>query len=267
MKWPGAAMRERREMSNPKLQGRAVLVLGGASGIGRACAEACIDDGAAVMVADLNETLGKEVVATLRGRGGSASFVPASVLQEQEVRHAVEETVRAFGKLDGLVTSVGRLPTGDGRWHANIELYLKGPYYACKHAIEAMQRAGGGSIVNIASIAGVTGGGGAEHIDDSGYASAKHGVVGMTRTIALAYARKNIRANAICPGYVRTALTERFHAVGDGGEALINDKLRVPMGRWGEPHEIGKVAAFLLSDDASFITGQPIVVDGGFMAR
>jgi NAD(P)-dependent dehydrogenase (short-subunit alcohol dehydrogenase family) len=92
-------------------------------------------------------------------------------------------------------------------------------------------------------------------------------VLGLTRTIALAYAKKNIRVNAICPGYIKTELTRSLYETDDSGQAMISERLRVPMDRWGEPHEIGKVAAFLASDDASYITGQPIIVDGGFMAR
>ena len=110
-------------------------------------------------------------------------------------------------------------------------------------------------------------GGTSKNVDGTGYPSAKHGLIGLTRTIALAYAAKNIRANAVCPGYIRTALTRSLYDVPDGGDSLITDQLRIPMGRWGEPHEIGRVVAFLASDDASFITGQPIIVDGGFMAR
>ena len=129
-----------------------------------------------------------------------------------------------------------------------------------------MERNGGGAIVNISSVAGVTGAI-AKSIEGTAYGCAKHGVIGLTRTIALTYAKDNIRANAICPGYIRTALTRSMHEAEDGGDSLINETLRVPMGRWGDPVEIGKVAAFLVSDDASYITGQPIIVDGGIMAR
>jgi NAD(P)-dependent dehydrogenase (short-subunit alcohol dehydrogenase family) len=145
-------------------------------------------------------------------------------------------------------------------------MYLQGPYDACRLALPEMLRRGKGAIVNIASIAGVTGGI-SRTIEETGYASAKHGVVGLTKTIALAYAKQGIRANALCPGYVRTPMTAMLHESTDGGDALINQRLQVPMGRWGEPEEIGRVAAFLVSDDASFMTGQAIVVDGGFTAR
>jgi NAD(P)-dependent dehydrogenase (short-subunit alcohol dehydrogenase family) len=129
-----------------------------------------------------------------------------------------------------------------------------------------MEKAGGGAIINIASVSGVTGGV-ATNADETAYSCSKHAVIGLTRTLALTYAKKNIRVNAVCPGYIRTAGTRRLHEAPDGGRELISETLRVPMNRWGEPHEIGKVVAFLASDDASFITGQPIIVDGGFMAR
>jgi NAD(P)-dependent dehydrogenase (short-subunit alcohol dehydrogenase family) len=104
-------------------------------------------------------------------------------------------------------------------------------------------------------------------VQGTGYPSAKHGVIGLTRSIALIYAKQNIRANAICPGYIKTELTKRLHEDEEASRKLISETLQVPMDRWGDPHEIGKVAAFLASDDASYITGQPIIVDGGIMAR
>jgi NAD(P)-dependent dehydrogenase (short-subunit alcohol dehydrogenase family) len=175
--------------------------------------------------------------------------------------------VKAFGRLDILVNSAGagRPVTPEG-WHFAIDLYLKGPYYACRHALPELEKAGGGSIINVGSLSSVTGAP-VDRIEATGYVCAKHGVLGLTRTLALAYAKKNIRVNCICPGYIKTGLTQKLLDADDGGQTLISETLRVPMDRWGEPHEIGKVAAFLASDDASFITGQPIIVDGGFMAR
>jgi NAD(P)-dependent dehydrogenase (short-subunit alcohol dehydrogenase family) len=250
-----------------KLQGKAALIIGGSAGIGRACAEACAEAGAQVMIADINEARSNEAVAAITSAGGTASFVHTDATVEETVKAAVAATVAAFGKLDILVNSAGGFAKHDAEgWHRYIDMFLKGPYYACRAALPEMEKNGGGSIINISSLAGVTGSR-VQDADGTGYPAAKHGVIGITRTLALAYGKKNIRVNAICPGYVKTEATRNLYDVEDGGRKLISQDLRVPLDRWGEAHEIGNVAAFLASDDASFITGQPIVVDGGFMAR
>jgi NAD(P)-dependent dehydrogenase (short-subunit alcohol dehydrogenase family) len=241
------------------------LIVGGASGLGRASAEACAEDGAKIVIADLNEAGGAEVAAAIAGSGGEAVFVKTNATVEDEVKAAVAAAVGTFGKLDILVNSAGDA-SAEMSWHASIDLYLKGPYYACRHGLPEMERAGGGAVINISSISGVTGGV-SPNVDATGYPCSKHGVIGLTRTLALAYAKRNIRVNAVCPGYIKTAMTKPMYGAEDGGRAIISEKLRVPLDRWGEPHEIGRVVAFLASDDASFITGQPIIVDGGFMAR
>jgi NAD(P)-dependent dehydrogenase (short-subunit alcohol dehydrogenase family) len=247
-----------------KLENRAALVFGAASGIGRACAEACAEEGARVMIADVNETGAKETISAIEAGGGTAEFIQTDITDEQAVKRAVQTTVQDLGGLDILIVSAG---SGNPDWHAMIDIYLKGPYYANKHALDAMENAGGGVIINVSSIVGVgayTVGRNAT-VDATAYSCAKHGLIGLTKTIAVAYAKKNIRANAICPGYIQTGLTRMLYETEDGGMTLLND-MHVPNGRWGQPSEIGKVAAFLASDDASLITGQPIVVDGGIMA-
>jgi NAD(P)-dependent dehydrogenase (short-subunit alcohol dehydrogenase family) len=250
-----------------KLTGKIALVIGGSSGLGRASAEACAAEGASVMIADINDLAGADAVAAISNAGGTASFIHTDGTDDAAVKAAVDTTVTQFGGVDILVNSIGGGGrSGDAGWHLAIDLFLKSSYYACKYAIPEMEKRGGGSVINVASIAGVTGSV-ATDVMTTGYACAKHGVVGLTRTLALAYARKNIRVNVICPGYFKTEMTAMIHEREDGGLSHINENLRVPMGRWGEPREIGTVAAFLASDDSSFITGQPIVVDGGFMAR
>jgi NAD(P)-dependent dehydrogenase (short-subunit alcohol dehydrogenase family) len=220
-----------------------------------------------VVIADTNEAGGRDTVASIEGHGGTATFCHCDITDEQGVADVVAGVTQDGGSLDVLITSAGAW-TADhqARWGFSLDLYLNGPFYACKYALEHMVQARKGAIVNIASIAGVTGAL-AKTIDDMGYGAAKHGVVGLTRTIAITHAQHNIRANAICPGFIRTALTESVHRSPDGGDSFIRDNQRVPLGRWGEAYEIGKVAAFLASDDASYITGQPIIVDGGIMAR
>jgi len=244
---------------------RVGLVFGGASGIGRASAEALAAAGEAVVIADPNEAGGKETVARVVDAGGSASFVTTDITDEAAVQRAVVTAVEEFGRLDTVVTSAGANAAGEDAWHRAIDMFLKGPYYASRHSLPELERSGGGVIIHIGSISSIRGSLAGE-VDKTGYPSAKHGLVGLTKTLALAYGAQNIRVNAVCPGYIRTGLTKHLHE-GPDGEAFVKEKLGVPLGRWGEPADIGRVVAFLASDDAAYISGQAIVVDGGMTAR
>lgn len=251
------------------MDGKVVLVIGAASGIGLASAEMCAEAGALVMLADIDEASGPAAADNINRQGGIAAFTAVDAVDEQSVIAAIAATVAKFGRVQVLVNSAGGYDLGSAPgqvWHAFVDLYLKAPYYACLHAVDEIARAGGGSIVNVASIAGVTGSVSSD-VAGTGYGAAKHGLIGLTRTMALAYAKQGIRVNAVCPGYVKTAITASLYADPVAGQRLISEELRVPMDRWGEPREIGAVVAFLASDAASFITGQPIIVDGGFLAR
>jgi NAD(P)-dependent dehydrogenase (short-subunit alcohol dehydrogenase family) len=248
-----------------KLTDRVALVVGGADGVGRASCVCMAQDGAKIAVGDVNAERGQETVDQVQKLGGEAFFVRADVMDQACIADAVKQTVDRFGKLDIAVTTAGRVFTGEDAWVKNIDMFLRGTYYTNKYAIEQMVQNGGGSVINVSSIAGVTGSAG-KTVDDSGYGSAKHGVVGLTRALALRYAKNNIRVNAICPGFLKTELT-RFQWGNEEFDKTYIANQGVPMNRWGRPEEIGTVVCFLASDDASFITGQPIIVDGGFMAR
>ena len=190
------------------------------------------------MLADIDERKGHEVTDAIVAQGGTAAFTCVDAADEQSVTEAIAATVEKFARLQVLVNTAGAGDLGSApgeAWHDFIDLYLKGTYYACLHAVDEIEKAGGGSIVNVASIAGVTGSVSAD-VAGTGYAAAKHGVIGLTRTMALAYAKRSIRVNAVCPGYVKTGITEFLYANPETSRRLISEDLRVPMDRWGEPH-------------------------------
>jgi meso-butanediol dehydrogenase / (S,S)-butanediol dehydrogenase / diacetyl reductase len=243
---------------------RVAWVAGGANGLGRAGAEALAKRGAAVVVADLDEQRGTQLAKELSGQGPESVFVSTNVLIDESVAASFREVERRFGRLDVIVNSAGVVTQNDvnHNFEKNIDMLLNGVWRGVTYGLPLLIGSGGGVIINISSIAGITGSVGA-----NGYGPAKHGVVGLTKDIAIRHAADNVRSVAVAPGYVLTRMTQPFFSSEEESTVLINDKLRVPMRRWGRPEEIGAVIGFLASDEASFITGTVVVADGGLTAR
>jgi NAD(P)-dependent dehydrogenase (short-subunit alcohol dehydrogenase family) len=251
------------------------IVTGGGSGIGKAIALALAGAGAPVAVVDLLPDGGRAVTEEIGRRGGKATFLAADVSRWEDVDRVVAEAVRVFGPLGTLVNAAGILdgyaPVDEmspALWTRVIGINLTGTFFGCKRALHDM--AGSGRIINLASVAGLVGDGGGP-----AYVSSKHGVVGLTRQLAVAAAARGITVNAICPGPIQTGLRSNSTAIlgteapvmrGVGGdEAAI--KAVTPMRRRGTVEEIAATALFLASVDAGYITGHTLVIDGGWTAR
>lgn len=248
-----------------RFEGKVVVVTGAASGIGRESALAFGREGAAVVVSDISEEDGVAVVGEIASAGGEATFVRADVSKAEEVESLVRQTVAAYGGLD-----VAHNNAGIGGAYAKTEDYpeeefdrviavnLKSVWLGMKYEIPAMLARGGGSIINTASAAGLVG-----LAYNTAYTAAKHGVVGITKAASQEYARKNIRINAVCPGFVETPMvTETLTDY--SRDALIKAH---PAGRLGEAHEISGAVMWLASDAATFVTGTTLSIDGGLTSR
>jgi NAD(P)-dependent dehydrogenase (short-subunit alcohol dehydrogenase family) len=249
-----------------RMKDKVVLVTGGSSGIGRASAKALSREGARVVVADLNETGGRETVEIIREPGGEGLFVKADVSKAGDVERLVKETVAAYGKLDcalnnagieGPAFLTGAYPEED--WDKVVGINQKGVWLCMKYEIERMLVQGGGSIVNTSSGAGLRG-----LAYQAAYSTSKHAIIGLSRTAAVEYARKGIRVNVLCPGFIDTGLTRTVIAKKPELEAKY--KKLVPMGRFGREEEVAEAVVWLCSDASSFITGHALVVDGGASA-
>ena len=255
-----------------RLDGKTALITGAASGIGRASAERMASEGAAIMCADIDGDGAEQTALTIGQRGGKASFLTLDVSSESEVKAAVEQAVRELSGLDILFYNAG-VGGGDIGWDDTIAINLSGVYYGRFYGIPGMVERGGGAIINTASIAGLVGLTLASLNEDEpvemvpgtgAYIAAKHGVVGLTKQFAVAFGAKGIRVNAIAPGYIETPMTEGIREIDGATEYLTSLH---PLGRLGQPEEIAAVAAFLASDEASFINGIVLPVDGGYTAR
>ena len=242
---------------------RVVLVTGALAGIGRATATAFARQGAAVVVSGRRDEEGKALAAELRHLGAAAEYIRADVSVEDDVEALVDGTVAAFGKLDVAVNNAGytggRGPLTTQTLHAYNAVFdtnVRGLFFSLKHELRVMTAQGFGSIINLSSTFGERGGPGAAL-----YSASKHAVNGFTRSAALEVAARGIRVNAVAPGPVATGGLDRF--TGGGEEALAAMAATVPAGRLGQPDEIADVITFLASDDARFLTGQVIAVNGG----
>jgi NAD(P)-dependent dehydrogenase (short-subunit alcohol dehydrogenase family) len=248
------------------LEGKIALVTGGTSGIGREAAVLFAKAGAKVVVAGRREVEGKQTVNMVQVADGEALFVQADVSKAVEVETLVKKIVEKFGRLDvafnnagieGVLAPIIRQSEED--WDQTININLKGVWLCLKYEIRQMlKQGGGGAIVNMASIIGLVGSVGA-----AAYSASKHGVIGLTKTAALENAKSGIRINAVCPGFTETPMADRIFRVPEVHKYVLSCH---PIGRLGRPTEIAAAVVWMCSDGASFMTGQSLVLDGGFLA-
>ena len=250
-----------------RLDGKVALITGGASGMGMVAVRLFASEGAKVVLTDVSDELGEEVADRIRADGGEAAYVHADVAEETDAEAMVEETVATYGGLTILYNNAGVMLADDGSvdsteesvWDTTLAINVKGVAHGCKYGIPAMIASGGGSIINVASFVAWMG----AATSQTAYTASKGAVLAMTREIAVEYARKGVRCNALCPGPIDTPLLAE----------LLSDPARrqrrfvhIPMGRLGQAEELAKAALFLASDDSSFMTGASLIVDGGITA-
>ena len=249
-----------------ELEGKVGLVTGGTSGIGRDTAVLFAKAGAKVVVAGRRELEGEETVELIRAAGGDGLFVKTDVSKASEVEALIQKDVEKFGRLDIAFNNAGIegvwapiIRQSEEDWDRTIDINLKGVWLCLKYEIRQMlKQGGGGAIVNMASIIGLVGSAGV-----AAYSASKHGVIGLTKTAALENAKSGIRINAVCPGFTETPMADRIFRVPAVRKYVLSCH---PIGRFGRPTEIAEAVVWMCSDRASFMTGQSLVLDGGFLA-
>src|ERR1700691_5936173 len=248
------------------LEGKVGLVTGGTSGIGRDTAVLFAKAGAKVVVAGRRELEGKETVELIHAAGGEGLFVKTDVSKASEVDALIQKGVEKFGRLDIAFNNAGVegvwapiIRQSEEDFDRTVNINLKGVWLCLKHEIRQMlKQGGGGAIVNMASVTGLVGAVGA-----AAYSASKHGVIGLTKTAALENAKSKIRVNAVCPAVIETSMAERLFGAPKVHQYVLGCH---PIGRFGKPEEIAEAVLWMCSDRASFMTGQSLVLDGGFLA-
>jgi NAD(P)-dependent dehydrogenase (short-subunit alcohol dehydrogenase family) len=245
-----------------KFNGKTAVVTGAGSGIGRASAIAFAKEGAKVMVSDIDTKGGEETLNSIQAFGGAAHFFQCDVSKSNQVENLMNEVINAFGRLDYAVNNAGismrpglTADLDEEEWDRVITINLKSVWLCMKYEIPRMINNSGGAIINMSSLAGIRGRG-----NTVAYSASKHGIIGITKTASLEYAKKGIRVNAVCPGLTESGMTAGLSQHKELAEMLIQ---KIPMGHMGLSENIADAAVWLCADSASFMTGQVIVIDGG----
>lgn len=250
-----------------RLKNKTALITGGSSGIGREAAILFAREGARVVVADVNDEAGEQIVSLIRSEGNDAAYFHADVAKAADCEAMIAFAEETYGNLNVLFNNAGIMHSADDDavsteeavWDLTMNINVKGVFFGCKYGIPAMRRAGGGSIINTASFVAILG----AATPQIAYTASKGAVLSMTRELAIIHARENIRVNALCPGPLRTELLMKFLNTEEKKQRRL---VHIPMGRFGEAREMAQAALFLASDESSYVTGADFLVDGGITA-
>ncbi|MEP7075159.1 MAG: SDR family oxidoreductase [Acidobacteriota bacterium] len=252
-----------------RFEDRAVVITGAALGIGKAAAEILSERGASVAILDWDDSAGTKACTEIEENGGKAIFQRVDVSKATEVQRAVEKAFAAFGRIDSLVVSAGiqrygtALTTDDAQWDEVINVNLRGAWNAARSTLPFIRKAGGGTIVNVSSVQAL-----ASQQNVLAYTVSKHGLLGLTRSMAMDFAKENIRVNAVCPGTVDTPMLKWAASLDPNPDSVYAAcNAMHPLGRIAEPREIAEVVAFLAHESSSFVTGAVWTVDGGLLTQ